>query len=192
MARKFVECGPPKELSWPHIMGYIWQKCHICPECGEKTHWPGAAANNCKGSSGTFPIRVNGRPRQVRRLVWEYSGRKLKAGQKIITTCENRRCINPELLKQITMAHIVREALAAGKLNNIEIHRKIAATKLATVGKLTDAQVNEIRSDGRKSPEIAKEYGCSEAYARAIKAGTARRFAAIAANPFFAGLGARS
>lgn len=189
MGRKKIDCGPPIELSTKHVMDRIWARCHVCDECGQKTHWPGHI-NDKTETYPSYTVKVNGRTFSVRRLVYQFSRGRLKEGSKIITECPNHRCLNPGLLRQVTMKHIVAEAARAGKTNTLEIRRKISQTKLRTVGKLTNDQIAKIRLDFRPSPIIAKEMGCSESYVRAVRKGSARRFAGAASNPW-AGLGAR-
>ncbi len=170
MARKKIECGPPIELSSKYLKAYIDQKCHICEECGEKTHWPGAENNK-----GAYPVRVNGKSVSVRRLAFELNGGVLKKNSKIITECMNHRCINFKLLRQVTMAHIVREATKAGKLHTLSIRAKIAETKRHQVGKISQEAAEAIKVDFRPAALVGDEYGISESYVRALRRGDARR-----------------
>ena len=178
MARKKIECGPPIELSSKYLKNYIEQKCHVCEECGEKTHWPGAENNK-----GAYPVRVNGKSVSVRRLAFELNGGVLKKNSKIITTCPNHRCINFKLLRQVTMAYIVKEAVKAGTMHTPQSCAKIADTKRRTVGKLSQEAAESIRLDFRPAALVAEENGISESYVRTIRRGAARK--SYTANPFW-------
>lgn len=183
MARKKIECGPPVELSGPYILNYIYQRCHICEECGEKTHWPGCSEGSKTERLRNYPIKINGRVYKVRRVVHELTIGPIKRGHVVVSTCENERCINKEKIKQVTKAWVVKRSAKEGKLNTYESRLKNSKTRLANVGKLTDEQVLQIKFDERASPAVAAEYGCSESYVRAIRSGERRRFSAIR-NPF--------
>ena len=184
MGRKRIDCGPPVELSNPRVLQNIAQRCAVCEECGKRTHWLGA-----KNQQDVYPLRVNQRCYSVRRVVFELNGGTLKQNSKIITTCANHRCIDPAQLKQVTMKHIVREALREGKLFTPASRAKIAATQRANKGKITQEAAEQIRLDTRPSTVIAAENGISDSYVRAIRQGTARKTYG-GGNPF-AGLGAR-
>lgn len=183
MGRKKIDCGPPIELSGPYILNKIMRRCAICPECGKKTHWLGA-----RNPSGVYPIKIGPKSHSVRRVVYELSGGKLRDDGKLITTCDNHRCIDFEQLRQVTMRHIVREAVRTGKLMNRATVAKIAATKRKTQSKITQEAARQIFLDTRPSPKVAAEYGISDSYVRAIRAGKSRRD--FSPSPF-AGLGAR-
>ena len=183
MARKRIECGPPVELSTAYLKRYVAQRCHICRDCGEKTHWPGA-----QNPSGVYPIKINGNTISVRRLVLMLHDVKLRKNWKVISECENHRCINLKTLRQVSMKHIVREAVRDGKLMTPLIRAKIAATRRQTVGKITQEAAEIIKLDPRVSDVIAAEHGISGSYVRAMKGGRARLD--YSANPL-KGLGVR-
>jgi len=176
LARKKIDCGPPVELSNPRMLAYINQKCHICEECGEKSHWPGA-----KNESGVYPLRINQKTYSVRRVVYELNGKKLQKGGMIVTKCHNHRCMNTALFRQVRMDYIVREAQRAGTLRTKAINRKIAETK-RLAGKITQDAADSIRMDDRRSADVAAEHGISDSYVRAIRAGHARKCYAV--TPF--------
>lgn len=148
----------------------IARRCAICEECGKRTHWLGS-----KNTQGVYPLRISRRCYSVRRVVFELNGGKLKENSKIITTCENHRCIDFPKLKQVTMKHIVRQALKEGKLFTPVMRAKIAATQRAAVGKITQEVAEQIRLDTRSSTVIAAENGISDSYVRAIRQGVARK-----------------
>lgn len=194
MAWKFIECGPPKELSWPHILASIWQRCHICEDCGQKTHWGGCANGLSKSKQGTFPIRVNGKTYQVRRLIWASMGKTFVKNDRIVTGCTNPRCIASDKLKRIFMRHIVADAVKSGKIHTTRSRIKNSKTKQAQVGKLTDDDVRRVYFDPRTEKEAYEEYaaefGCTPRYIKGIKSGAFRSLAIMDFGPF-AGLGER-
>lgn len=184
MARKKVECGPPYELSTKYVLEKIWGNCKLCHECGNHSHWTGAP--NGKGSEfeRTFPIRINGKTYQVRRIIWASMGRYFCKNDRIVTKCPNPRCIAPELLTRRYMRDVVREAVAAGKTQDPQTRAKISAAKQAAVGKVTDEEVMVIYMDPRPSTQIAPEFDVSDSFVRAIKAGKVRQLALMKQNPF--------
>jgi hypothetical protein len=183
MAWKKIECGPPVELSGPYILNYIFQRCHICEECGEKTHWPGCPDGLDRGRHRNYPIKINGRTYKVRRVVHELAIGPIKRKNVVVSTCENERCISLKKIKQVGKDWVVKRSAKEGNLNKYQTRLKISKAKLAAVGKLTDEQVIRIRMDERPSPEVAAEFKCSESYVRALRTGYARKFVA-AGNPF--------
>lgn len=190
MARKKVECGPPYELSTRYVLEKIWGGCKVCEECGNHSHWTGCQSGKGQEFARTFPITVNGKTYQVRRVIWASMGRQFFKNDRIVTSCANPRCIAPEMLVRRFMRHVVRDAVANGKTQGPQTRARISATKLAAVGKVTDEEVWAIYMDPRTSTAIAKDFPVSGALVRAIKAGKARKMALMKHNPF-AGLGAR-
>lgn len=189
MARKKIECGPPVELSGPYILNYIFQRCHICEECGEKTHWPGCVEGLDHGRHRNYPVKINGKAYKVRRVVHELAIGPIKRKNVVVTTCENERCISVKKIKQVGKDWVVKRTAKEGRLNNYQSRLKNSKARLASAGKLTDEQVIQIRMDDRPSPKVAQEFKCSESYVRALRTGYARKFVS-AGNPF-QGLGAR-
>lgn len=183
MARKKIDCGPPIELSTKYIIDSIKRRCDICPDCGERTSFLG-----CQNASGVYPMKVNQKWYSVRRVIFEHHGGKLRKNGKIITTCPNHRCIDPEKLVQVSMRQIIKQAVADGKFMTEITRAKIAKAKRKTHGKIEQATAESIRFDSRTSNVIAKETGISESYVRAIRSGAARK--SYGSNPF-SGLGAR-
>lgn len=185
MAHKTASGFPPINLSNGYVLQKIMRGCTTCPECGEKTNWTG----HLNKSNGMYHISVRGRRFSVRRLVLELNGKKLRPGSKVITRCDNHRCINLELLEQVDMRHIIAEAMAAGTMHTLAARKKIAEKRRAACGVITQEQAREIRMSDLPSNAEAAKHGITASYVRAIRAGIARKD--YAATPF-SGLGARS
>lgn len=113
-------------------------------------------------------MSVNGKKKTVRRSLWLDAGNDAN-NRRIVTTCGNWRCVNPDHLKRVTHAEHLKPALNSMK-------RRISLSKYHSEknGKLTDAQVLEIQSSDGTQAEIAKKYGVSQTYVSSLKAGKRR------------------
>lgn len=78
----------------------FWEKVEKTENCW---NWKGAL--NING----YPVIVKSNPLSdgrkaanlyARRIAWELMGRKLEMGKKLLNTCKNRACVNPDHQKQ--------------------------------------------------------------------------------------------
>lgn len=143
-------------------------------EVGECNEWLGYIAND------TPQVSHGGKMMTVRRLMFELQGKAVD-GYYIAPRCGNFRCVNP--------AHaIARTKKAHHKImnQNVDPNGMLRIIKLQQVArgrrKLTDEQVQQIRSDPRPSRAVAAEHGVSKGLVCLIRAGKAHR--AVSASPF--------
>lgn len=90
-------------------------------------------------------------------------GRELGDGMLALHSCRNRRCCNPDHLREGTPAE-----------NQADRKRDGTAYGIKTPSKLTDDQVRAIRADPRSQGVIAAEYGVNQSTISYIKS-TKRR-----------------
>jgi hypothetical protein len=143
-------------------------------EIGECREWQGYIAND------TPQVSHGGKMMTVRRLMFELQGKAVD-GYYIAPRCGNFRCVNPDHA-------IARTKKAHHKLmnQNADPNGMLRIIKLQQVSrgrrKLTDEQVQQIRSDPRPSRAVAAEHGVSKGLVCLIRAGKAHRL--FAASPF--------
>lgn len=173
----------------PHVtIEWLLQRCTECPDCGEMTLWPTTERN--KGRPPTVDLHPKDGPRQkwfVRRIVWglQHPAMPLPDGifKVISSRCKNMHCINPKLVYLATKKKAFEQASARGSWKGPET-RLTAIRSAARRVKLSDEAVLDIISGGGTPAEAAARNGCSEAYARMLRAGLWRRTVTAPANPF--------
>lgn len=89
-------------------------------------------------------------------------------GMSLLHSCDNRRCINPDHLRQGTYSDNQNDAYARGRRPFFGGHRNANA-------KLSETQALAILGDPRTQLKIATEYGISTSLVSAIQTGTAWR-----------------
>lgn len=140
-----------------------------CIEVGDCWEWQGAV-----GYGSRHPLaRHEGKTQLVRRVAYALSGRTLKdpRGWCIVTTCDNRLCVNPEHLKQITLTEHMTRMAQTGRMSDWARSAKIAATKRAKYAKLTEADVAHIRASNATNRELAAQYGIHTSRISGIRTG---------------------
>lgn len=143
-------------------------------EIGECREWQGYIGND------TPQVSHGGKMMTVRRLMFELQGKAIE-GYYIAPSCGNFRCVSPEhAIARTNAAHIKRMN------QNVDPNGLLRLIKLQQVArgrrKLTDEQVQQIRSDPRPSRAVAAEHGVSKGLVCLIRAGKAHR--AVSASPF--------
>lgn len=136
-------------------------------DVGECLEWNGGYT--CNGHPTT---KHNGKPWLVRRLVLALQGIEIKTNHVVVTTCSNKRCINPAHLVQHSLRQHMKAMGLAGKQSDRIRSAKIAATKRANgQAKLTEAQVREIRASTGTLRELAAIYGVNKSRICGIRLG---------------------
>ena len=154
-----------------------------CAEVGDCWIWQGATSN-----TGYLIIKVKGCNCQfVRRVVFRLGGLHLQPRQPVITTCEDKLCVNPEHLRSSTVADVAKAAAQRGAFSGLARAAKIAASKRSTAAKLDMEKAREIRVSEESGPVLAARYGVNKSVINNIKRGVSWK---DHTNPFFA-LGAR-
>lgn len=136
-------------------------------EVGDCWEW-----NRAVQGKGQIPVmRYQGRAQQVRRVIAVETGMWLQ-GRLATCRCANMRCVNPEHVTTVTRQQLQkRTAKATGMHMSPARCRKLAQSARRT-GKLTEAQVAEIRAiEGVTQRDIAKMYGITQPTVSAIRRG---------------------
>lgn len=107
----------------------------------------------------------------VRRTMFELHGGVLEPRVPIVTTCEEKLCINPLHLKKSTTQAVSAAAAKRGAFSSRARAAKISASK-RKAGKLTLEKVRAIRSSTEPGPKLAALYGVDRSLITGIKAGT--------------------
>lgn len=148
-----------------------------CDDVGECWLWTGAL------SDAGYPIF---RPpgcgcMLVRRWVYANTGAALVARQPVVSTCGDRRCVNPDHLRVSTVALITQAAAARGAWSGVLRGARIAATK-RLAGKLPPHGAHDIRTSADSARFMAAKYGVDVSLVYRIRNGTAQK--QYGANPF--------
>ena len=154
-----------------------------CEEVGDCLEWQGHVS-----SGGSPRIWHEGKTHSVRKLMLQAHGKpsEVPPKHKLMTTCENPRCVHPSHLVIVPMAKFVRDRLVANT-NHLLRSAKIAKARRA-VAKLSAADVADIRASTEKDHILAERYGVSRAYVSSIQ--LYRRWRDHTISPW-AGMGAR-
>lgn len=151
-----------------------------CVECGDCLVWQGYM------HGGKHPqFRRNGTVMYARLEWWKAKNGPVPAGKNIAHTCETRGCIchtEPQ-----TISKIQKRVGATGVYSTPARCKKISAHKRATMGKLTDEQVHELRTSNEPASHLAERFGICASNASSIRRGERWK---DYSNPFN-GLGAR-
>lgn len=136
-------------------------------EVGDCWEWTGAMQT----TTGTPVIRYDGRAQPVRRAIAIELGLSL-TGKLATCKCVNMRCVNPEHVVVVTRQQLQkRTAKSTGMHMSPARCRKLAQSARRT-GKLTEAQVAEIRAiEGVTQRNIAAMYGITQPTVSAIRRG---------------------
>lgn len=129
-------------------------------EVGDCWEWPGAPV-----------MRHQGRPQNVRRVIAVEM--QLPVEGKLATVkCANPVCCNPEHVVLLTRRQLQQRTAKLTQLHANPARARKLATKARAAGKLTEAQVAEIRAiEGVTQREIAARYGITQATVSAIRRG---------------------
>ena len=149
-------------MTW--IQEYVQARSDEVGECWE---WNRAV----QGKTGVPVMRYEGRAQPVRRVLAIEMG-ILTQGRLATCRCANMRCVNPAHIVTMTRQQLQkRTAKLTGMQANPARCRKLAQTARRT-GKLTAAQVAEIRAiEGVKQRDIARMYGITQTTVSAIRRG---------------------
>ena len=154
-----------------------------CEEVGDCLEWQGHVS-----SGGSPRIWHEGKMQSTRKLMLKAHGKPcdVPPKHKLMTTCENPRCIHPDHLVIVPMAKFVRDRLVANTNHQIRA-AKIAKT-LRQSAKLTADDVAAIRASDEADHILAERYGVSRSHVSGIQARTKWRDHSV--SPW-AGMGAR-
>ncbi len=126
--------------------------------------------------NGHPTVTIKGKSQLVRRVLWEEIKGPLKAGEIVRCTCGRPRCIDIGHAVKTTHAALARENGQRGLMGGLVRSASIARAKRASAqAKLTDADVQAIRSGAERIPAIAARLGISEGHAYKVRRHDARR-----------------
>lgn len=154
-----------------------------CEEVGDCLEWQGHVS-----SGGSPRIWHEGKTHSVRKLMLQANGKAsdVPPKRKLMTTCENPRCVHPSHLVIVPMAKFVRVRLVANTNHQIRA-AKIAKARRKSA-KLTADDVAAIRASDEADHILAERYGVSRSHVSGIQARTKWRDHSV--SPW-AGMGAR-
>ena len=154
-----------------------------CEEVGDCLEWQGHVS-----SGGSPRIWHEGKTHSVRKLMLQANGKasEVPPKRKLMTTCENPRCVHPSHLVIVPMAKFVRDRLVANTNHQIRA-AKIAKARRKSA-KLTADDVAAIRASDEADHILAERYGVSRSHVSGIQARTKWRDHSV--SPW-AGMGAR-
>ena len=154
-----------------------------CEEVGDCLEWQGHIS-----AGGSPRMYHDGKTHSVRKLMLQANGKasEVPPKRKLMTTCENPRCVHPSHLVIVPMAKFVRDRLVANTNHQIRA-AKIAKARRKSA-KLTADDVAAIRASDEADHILAERYGVSRSHVSGIQARTKWRDHSV--SPW-AGMGAR-
>ncbi len=136
-------------------------------EVGECWEWTGAMQN----ATSTPVMRYQGAAQPVRRVIAAELGMPAK-GRMATVRCCNSLCVNPEHVVLLTRKQLQQRTARLTQPQTNELRSRKMAQAARRNGKLTEAQVAEIRAlDGLTQRQIAARYGIAQATVSAIRRG---------------------
>lgn len=140
-----------------------------CVDCGDCWIWHGAVGG---GRATKHPqMKINGKVCYVRREVYVAAYGEIPKGRNVARTCESALCVNPAHLAAQTVSKIQKRVAATGVYSTPARGKKIAASKRAAFGKLTEDQVREIRESDVPAKHLAERFGICPSNASSIRRG---------------------
>lgn len=156
----------------------IQSRCTLCQECDTNWRWsghPGPAGHK-------IAVYVNKKRFPVRRTVFElHKGRPVKKGHCIVTDCADDKCMNPELLREVTKAAVVKREIEAGLILHAGHKANVVLARRKRDSKLQDKAMAIYLEDAPRT-ELAAKHGCSRQAVGQIKNQKTHRH--IHNNPF--------
>lgn len=140
-----------------------------------------------QGAHGTDPqAKIGGREGKtvlIRRALWELvHERPFIISRVAVCSCKTPMCVHPDHI-----AAVPRNASQRGRPLSLMHRARLSASRAARFGKLSDADVAQIRASGEKAAVVAEQFGIDPTYVRYLRQYRNRHYGA---NPFLA-LGAR-
>lgn len=136
-------------------------------EVGDCWEWTGAM----QSGTGVPVLRYEGRAQPVRRAIALELGLPLQ-GKLATCKCVNMRCVNPEHVTVVTRQQLQKRTAKANSLHLNQARCRKLAQSARRNGKLTEAQVAEIRAiEGMRQRDIAALYGITQPTVSAIRRG---------------------
>ncbi len=157
----------------------IQSRCTLCAECDTNWRWAGHP-----GPAGyKIAVYVNKKRYPVRRTVFElHKGRPVKKGYCVVTDCADEKCMNPELLREVSKAGVVKREIKAGLILNAAHKAKLQLARRQRESKLGAEKAMAIYLEDASPSEIAAREGVSRQAVREIK--NQRTYKHIHNNPF--------
>jgi hypothetical protein len=131
----------------------FWEKVDKSGDC-----WLWTACLNNLGY-GTF--MYNTTPIGSHRMAWLLTYGMITDGMFLLHSCDNPKCVNPSHL---------REGTHAENMNDMKQRKRVRNGS----SRLTDEQVEAIRSSADDDVSLATRYRCSRSHIKNIKAGRRR------------------
>lgn len=136
-------------------MKAFWDQVHKTPDCWE---WRGKQSPNGYGYIGSF--------QKVHRLSYELHKGPIPKGLVVKHTCDNKLCVNPDHLELGTYSENLKEAYGRGL-------REPKTAQRDSI-RLSEEQIQHIRTSSNTPGALAKEFGISSQRVRSIREGKIR------------------
>ncbi len=110
----------------------------------------------------------------VRRAVFVMAGGKLKPRQPLVSSCGDRRCVNPAHLSISTLSKIAKSAAKRGAWAGQARRAAISAAQRKH-SKITEEIAAEVRASNEASRALAARFGVDKSLIARIRSGVAWR-----------------
>lgn len=157
----------------------IKARCTLCPDCEANWRWAGHPAT----AAHRVAVQIDGKRHLVRRTIFElHTGRPVKKGYCVITECSGDKCMNPELLREITKKALLKRQIEEGRIHNAAHKAKVARARRERDCKLGPEKAMEVYLAEGDFKDIAAKHGVSRQAVGQIKSQKTYRY--IHNNPF--------
>lgn len=120
-------------------------------------------------------MRINSQKSEnVRRIAAELAGKKPAPRQPVTTTCGEKLCVNPAHMLPVSRKELGMIAAKNGSFSTPVVGWKRSAAQRSN-RKLSDEQIEHIRSSDESGPELAKKFGVDKSYINRIRRGKSLR-----------------
>lgn len=116
-------------------------------------------ATNSATGCGNVAVKRGGKAIGIHRLAYEFYIGKIPEGKRVVTTCKNKRCINPDHLFITDRSSIAKHTFDTGRKHP------------RGYVKLTEENVKEIKMSNKPMLQLAKQFNVSDGTIRKIKRG---------------------
>jgi len=141
-------------------------RCSDCPECEARWRWaghPGPAGHK-------IAVYVDKQRYPVRRTVFElYKGRPVKKGYCIVSDCTDDKCMNPELLREVSKTQLINRMVKAGIIHHAAHKASLGLARRRRESKIGPERAREIYHAEGLQKDIAAKYGVTRQAVNYIK-----------------------
>lgn len=145
-------CTNPWRITDEGFPLHFWSKASVTANPEACWEWQMTIDENGYGS-----MCVDGQSDKAHRVAWRLAnGRNIKEGMFILHSCDNRRCVNPNHLREGTQSENMADMVLRGRSRQVEGRRKITVEEVREIKRRLQngSRVIDVANDFRQSWSI--------------------------------------